>query len=254
MERPRFLDTGNFALRDRALRPAVTGFVEPSYQVLWASIETFHRVEKSAETANQSRLGSSQALRSISSVDGAGFLPDPSSNIHSSDPEMIEYRSARLSLNIKGYSERMDGGTGLATNAESIEARIREINEAIQMLRSLVTKDFAELTIHEKLSMRYLVIQLVEAASSICVQILLDIFNEKPEGFPECFARLGVKGVIPHDLASKLSSAARLRNLLVHRYWTVDDQKIYESVRTGRKDFKDFTAHVRGFLKERRLE
>jgi hypothetical protein len=52
----------------------------------------------------------------------------------------------------------------LATNAESIEARIGEMNDAIQVLGSLVTKDFAELTIYEKLSMRYLVIQLVEAA------------------------------------------------------------------------------------------
>jgi len=152
---------------------------------------------------------------------------------------------------ILGILREADGGAGLATNAESIEARIREINDAIQVLRSLVTKDFAELTIYEKLSMRYLVIQLVEAASSICVQILLDIFNEKPEGFPECFVRLGVKGVIPYDLASKLSSAARLGNLLVHRYWTVDDQKTYESIRTGLKDFKDFTVHVRGFLKGR---
>jgi len=117
------------------------------------------------------------------------------------------------------------------------------------MLRDLTAKSFGELTVHERLSMRYLLIQLVEAASSICMHILLGAFNESAEGFPECFARLGVKGVIPEGLASRLSSAARLRNLLVHRYWVINDEKVYESVKRGLRDFEDFVAHVRGFLK-----
>ncbi|MEM2905536.1 MAG: HepT-like ribonuclease domain-containing protein [Candidatus Bathyarchaeia archaeon] len=58
----------------------------------------------------------------------------------------------------------------------------------------------------------------MEAASSICMQVLLGVFNEKAEGFPECFVRLGAKGTIPEELASRLASAARLRNLLFHRY------------------------------------
>jgi len=137
----------------------------------------------------------------------------------------------------------------MSLNDEHIEARIREVNDAIQMLRDLTAKAFGELTAHERLSMRYLLIQLVEAASSICIHILLSTFNEGTEGFPECFARLGIKGVIPGDLASRLSSAARLRNLLVHRYWVINDEKVYESAKKGLKDFEDFAAHVRGFLK-----
>ncbi|MEM2902159.1 MAG: DUF86 domain-containing protein [Candidatus Bathyarchaeia archaeon] len=133
---------------------------------------------------------------------------------------------------------------------EAIEARVREINDAVQMLRSLTGKGFGELTVHERLSMRYLVIQLVEASSSICMRLLLNVFNEGVEGFPECFVRLGVKGVIPGELASRLSSAARLRNLLVHRYWVISDDKVYESVKDGLKDFETFILHVRGFLEK----
>jgi len=136
----------------------------------------------------------------------------------------------------------------MSLNEEHVEARIREVNDAVQMLRDLTAKDFGELTVHERLSMRYLLIQLVEAASSICMRILLSAFNESAEGFPECFARLGVKGVISESLASRLSSAARLRNLLVHRYWVIVDEKVYESVKRGLRDFEDFVAHVRGFL------
>jgi len=121
-------------------------------------------------------------------------------------------------------------------NQEHIEARIMEINDAVQMLRGLISKPFQELTLHEKLSMRYLIIQLIEAASSICIHTLLWAFNESAEGFPECFSRLGSRGVIPRDLASKLSSAARIRNLLVHRYWAIDDERVYGSVKEGLRD------------------
>jgi len=132
---------------------------------------------------------------------------------------------------------------------ESVEARIREINDALQLLRNIVAKDFDELTIYERLSARYLIIQLVEAAASVCVRVLLRVYNETAEGYPECFMRLGLKGVLPEDLASKLASVARLRNLLVHRYWAIDDEKVYKSVKKGFKDFEDFITHIRGFLK-----
>lgn len=139
----------------------------------------------------------------------------------------------------------------MSLNEETIEARIREVNDAVQMLRDLTAKGFGELTVHERLSMRYLLIQLVEASSSICMYILLGAFNEKAEGFPECFARLGGKGVISGGLASRLSSAARLRNLLVHRYWVIVDEKVYESVKSGFGDFEAFVVHVRAFLEGR---
>jgi uncharacterized protein YutE (UPF0331/DUF86 family) len=137
----------------------------------------------------------------------------------------------------------------MSINEEIIEARIREINDALQTLKLLKAKTFKGLTLHEKLSMRYLIIQLVEATSSICMHILLNLFNEKPEGFPECFTRLGVKGIIPQRLSTKLASAARLRNLLVHRYWEIDDTKVYNSVKKGLKDFEEFVLCMREFLK-----
>ncbi|MBO3842742.1 MAG: DUF86 domain-containing protein [Candidatus Brockarchaeota archaeon] len=139
-----------------------------------------------------------------------------------------------------------------ALSNESIEARIREINDALGLLKSILAKRFEDLTLYEKLSARYLVIQLVEASASICVRILLSVYGETSEGFPHCFTRLGSKGVLPEALASRLASAARLRNLLVHRYWAISDEKVYESTRDGLKDFEEFITHVRAFLKRGR--
>lgn len=135
-------------------------------------------------------------------------------------------------------------------NREAVEARIRDINDALQILKEILSRRFKDLTTYEKLSIRYLVIQLVEASSSICIRILLNAYDETAEGFPQCFARLGSKGVLPEDLAYRLASAARLRNLLVHRYWAISDEKVYESIRNGLRDFEEFVMRVRRLLNE----
>lgn len=139
---------------------------------------------------------------------------------------------------------------GLSINRDLIEARIREINDSIEVMKQLVSKRYEEMSLHELLSLRYLLIQLVEASSSICIHILLNLFNEKPEGYPECFSRLGAKGIIPKELAIRLSAAARLRNLLVHRYWTISDERVYEDAREGLKDFTEFISYIRKYIGE----
>jgi len=136
----------------------------------------------------------------------------------------------------------------LVVDRDLVEARVREIHDAVRLLEELTARGFEELTLHEKLSMRYLVIQLVEAAVSICVHLLAEGFDERAESYPGCFARLGELGIVPRDLAARLAAAARLRNLLVHRYWAIDDRRVYESVREGLRGFEEFAKLVRKVL------
>jgi uncharacterized protein YutE (UPF0331/DUF86 family) len=136
----------------------------------------------------------------------------------------------------------------LDVDRDLVEAKVREIHDAVRLLEELTARGFEELTLHEKLSMRYLVIQLVEAAASICVHLLAEGFDERAESYPGCFARLGELGIVPRDLAARLAAAARLRNLLVHRYWAIDDRRVYESVREGLRGFEEFAKLVRRVL------
>jgi len=130
---------------------------------------------------------------------------------------------------------------------DPVEARIRELNDALDVLRELAAGDFKSLSIYEILSMRYLVIQLVEAAAAICLYVMGEL-GERPASYPDCFARMGAKGLLPQALANRLAMAARLRNLLVHRYWEIDDERVHQSVREGLKDFEEFKARVRELL------
>ena len=111
-------------------------------------------------------------------------------------------------------------------------------------------KDFEELSIHERMSLRYLVIQLVESAASVSVHLLSRLFDERVEGYSDCFRRMGTRKMIAEGLSERLASAARLRNLLVHRYWEIDDRRVYASIEGGIEDFEAFKREVRSFMEE----
>ena len=133
----------------------------------------------------------------------------------------------------------------MSLNFDAVEARFREINEALSDLGELLDQSFEDLSLHERMSMRYLVIQLVEAAASVSVHLLSRLYDERAESYAGCFRRLGERKVISEGLAERLASAARLRNLLVHRYWEIDDGRIYSSVKEGVEDFELFKKEVR---------
>jgi uncharacterized protein YutE (UPF0331/DUF86 family) len=61
---------------------------------------------------------------------------------------------------------------------------------------------------------------------------------------------LGKKGIIPQDLAAKLSNAASFRNILIHEYLKVDIKQVYTSLQKDLDDFVVFSRFIAGYLGE----
>ena len=123
-----------------------------------------------------------------------------------------------------------------------LRARIREARDAMENLNRLASKPFDTLSPDEKYSMRYQVIVLAEAIGSICVHIALEDLNYEPSSFSDCVSYLSRIGLL--DCAEDLIGILRLRNLLVHRYWVIDDRRVISSVREDFKCVEDFFRRV----------
>jgi uncharacterized protein YutE (UPF0331/DUF86 family) len=65
-----------------------------------------------------------------------------------------------------------------------------------------------------------------------------------PSTFAEVFAALGQAGYLPLTDVPTLQAMARFRNLLVHGYAQVDDQRVIEILRTRLDDFDRFRAAI----------
>ena len=99
------------------------------------------------------------------------------------------------------------------------------------------------------LSIKHLLLQSIEACGNICVHILAKKIFKVPSSFSDCFEILHHSKVIDKNLSEKLRKMARFRNILVHRYWEVEDKKILEYARNNIEDFDKFLKSIIKFLK-----
>jgi len=124
-----------------------------------------------------------------------------------------------------------------------LKARISEIAFAMNELRRLTSKPFAQLDIDEKYSMRYNVIVLVESIVSLCMHIAAERYAKAPGSYKEAIKLVAER--LHLSCVNDLTSMVGLRNILIHRYWSVDDEKVYEAVKADFKCVEELLSKVR---------
>lgn len=130
----------------------------------------------------------------------------------------------------------------MPADKDIVKAKINEIFETLAELQRITSKDFNEMSIDEKYSMRYNIIVLVEALASLCFYIAIEHYNLNPRYYSECFKEVSER--LNLSCYEDLISLAKLRNLLVHRYWIIRDELIYENIKKNFKCIKDFIEKV----------
>ena len=95
---------------------------------------------------------------------------------------------------------------------------------------------------------KYLLIVAAEAAIDVCNHIVARQGGRAPEEYAECFAILADLKVVEPGLAQRLKKMARFRNLLVHLYWKVDNQRVYQIVQHDLGDLDSFRQQVSAWL------
>jgi uncharacterized protein YutE (UPF0331/DUF86 family) len=71
-----------------------------------------------------------------------------------------------------------------------------------------------------------------------------------PESYTDSFKILKDEGVLSPELTLKLIDMAKFRNRLVHIYWDVDDELVYEILNKDINDIKKFLKAYLAFLKK----
>jgi uncharacterized protein YutE (UPF0331/DUF86 family) len=71
-----------------------------------------------------------------------------------------------------------------------------------------------------------------------------------PKGYPDCFEKLSEARIITKELGEKLKKLASLRNILIHKYWEIDDRKIFRSAKENIGDFEQFLRQINEFIKK----
>jgi len=135
-------------------------------------------------------------------------------------------------------------------DGERIRQLIGMINDSLHRLNelgNLCEKDFLS-DFRNTESAKYLLIKATEAAIDICNHIVAKKGGRAPKDYADCFAILKELGVIGDNLTERLARMARFRNLIVHLYWEVNDEKVFEIIKRNLTDLEEFQQVIASYV------
>jgi uncharacterized protein YutE (UPF0331/DUF86 family) len=100
--------------------------------------------------------------------------------------------------------------------------------------------------------LKYTLVEIAEAMANTLQHILAKNMGEPVTGYVETILRAGDKGILPPEIVNKLKPFFDFRNSLIHRYWSISDEKLLSLTRENLGDFDVFVQAIENYLKASR--
>lgn len=132
-------------------------------------------------------------------------------------------------------------------NVDTVQKILAEYLEAEQRLKELAQLPLPDLAgdPHKIASAKYHLIIAIEAAIDICNHIIAKNNLRVPEDYADTFKVMVENQLITEDFSSNLTKMARFRNRLVHRYWDIDTQQLYNILKNNLVDLDRLLHEIR---------
>lgn len=128
------------------------------------------------------------------------------------------------------------------------------MENAVRFLRGLATTsaDAFQNDLERCYASAYALIMAIEGVAGIASHLVAACAFGSPQGMSDTFDELFRNGVITDaGLRERLGAMARFRNLLVHRYWSVDYARVHKILVENLDDFGLFAQQVEQFIDTR---
>jgi uncharacterized protein YutE (UPF0331/DUF86 family) len=134
----------------------------------------------------------------------------------------------------------------MGVDKERIVSLIGEIEKSLAILNDFSSQQKKEFVTDLKAlgSVKYYLMVAIEGCIDIANHIIAKEHFGVPKTYSDCFRILQERKIISKQLANKLMNMAKFRNLLVHLYWNVNDEKIYEILQSELEDFNEFIRQI----------
>ena len=128
----------------------------------------------------------------------------------------------------------------------SVEHLVNYVQEMLNRLQSQQGKGFEEFAEDFQAvdASLYELQTMLEAISDIAMHVVTGANLGSPNSRPEAIEMLAKHGIIPQELAEKVSQAVRMRNIIVHHYPSVNLHTIYDVIQNDLGDIVDFCAEI----------
>ncbi|MBS3817975.1 DUF86 domain-containing protein [bacterium] len=127
---------------------------------------------------------------------------------------------------------------------------VSHMREAVRQLQRLqkYKKDYFLKDPDKSGSAKYHFMIAIEAAIDMCNHLISRNGYRAPEDYSDAFRVLGENGAFENSFVERLKEMARFRNRLVHIYWEIDENQIYNILQNRLGNFKTFLNQLARFL------
>ena len=127
-----------------------------------------------------------------------------------------------------------------------VRALLDRLGDEVGHLRRAAERPREELARDDDMlaAIKYRFIVAIEICIDVAEHIIASEGLRAPETFADAFRSLTESGMLPTDQAEALQAMAGFRNLLVHGYTPVDDERVVEILQTKLADFDHFRTAV----------
>ncbi len=133
-----------------------------------------------------------------------------------------------------------------------ILVKLDEIDGYLSELEEIAPDSFSEYksSIEKRRACERLLQISIEGAIDISQNIVKGMLLGMPEDEDGIFEVLAKKNIITENMAGTLRDMKNFRNILIHRYGTVDDAKVFKAMKSRISDFESFKKAVLKILKD----
>lgn len=135
---------------------------------------------------------------------------------------------------------RIDKVEGILTN---LKGYVEKLSTLAGLSREEFLADFTKVE-----SAKHLFQVSVECCLDVGNHIIASERFRAPKSYVESFEILAEQKIIPEGFLPTLRQMVQFRNRLVHLYWEVDAEIIYEILQKNLGDFDTFTKHVLNYM------
>ncbi len=138
----------------------------------------------------------------------------------------------------------------MKTDPIRIKSYFAEIRKNSSELNQLIDQNELRVESLPLKAAKYLLIELAEAMSGTIQHILAKEKGVAVSGYIDSVVQAHQHGLISADMFQRLKPFFDFRNSLIHRYWSIDDDRLIENIKNGRDDFDRFVEEIEAYLAE----
>ncbi|HLC52378.1 MAG TPA: DUF86 domain-containing protein [Candidatus Nanoarchaeia archaeon] len=135
---------------------------------------------------------------------------------------------------------------------DRILIKLDEMNQYLEELDKILPDEFIDY--QTNLTVRRACEKTIELAIETVIDVISIIIAGKKLGIPNdedsLISLVEKNKIISSSLAKKLMEMKGFRNILVHKYGDIDDQRVYEYLKEEIVDFNTFNKEINLFLKK----